>query len=133
MYTTIKRNSKTFLCLILSLFLLVGCSSGNKDKENHVDVSPEAKMGDTVVIDFEGYLDGKKFEGGSATQYYVKLGSNTFIDNFEEQISGHKVGDNFDVNVTFPENYKKEDLKSKDVVFKVTLHEVWRKIASDLE
>ena len=112
---------------------IVGCSNSSKDdNKNMIDTTKVvAEDGDRVCIDFVGYLDGEEFEGGSANDYYLVLGSNTFIDNFEEQIVSHKVGDTFDVNVTFPENYGKEALNGKDVVFKVTLHEVWRKLATD--
>ena len=93
-----------------------------------VDVSDsEAKLGDFATIDFAGMVDGELFEGGSATNYRLELGSKSFIDTFEEQIVGMKVGDNKDVNVTFPENYQAENLKGKPAVFKVTLEKLERK------
>lgn len=93
-----------------------------------VDASDsEAKMGDFATIDFVGMVDGEIFEGGSATNYRLELGSKSFIDTFEEQIVGMKVGDNKDVNVTFPENYQAEELKGKPAVFKVTLEKIERK------
>ena len=83
-----------------------------------------AEMGDTVVIDYDGSVDGVAFDGGKAEKYSLKLGSNTFIPGYEEQIVGHKTGDAFDVNVTFPENYHSADLSGKAAVFKVVLHTI---------
>lgn len=93
-----------------------------------VDASDdEAKMGDFATIDFVGMVDGEIFEGGSATNYRLELGSKSFIDTFEDQIVGMKVGDNKDVNVTFPANYGAENLQNKPAVFKVTLKKIERK------
>ncbi len=93
-----------------------------------VDASDdEAKMGDFATIDFVGMVDGEIFEGGSATNYRLELGSKSFIDTFEDQIVGMKVGDNKDVNVTFPANYGAENLQNKPAVFKVTLEKIERK------
>lgn len=83
-----------------------------------------AKLDDEVIIDFEGFIDGVPFEGGKAERHNLKLGSNSFIDTFEEQIAGHKIGEEFDVNVTFPENYHAEELKNKPALFKIKLHEI---------
>jgi len=80
--------------------------------------------GDIAVIDFEGFVDGKAFEGGKGEDYSLTIGSHTFIDNFEEQLIGKNVGDNVDVNVTFPENYHAEDLAGKPALFKVTVKEI---------
>lgn len=86
------------------------------------DVDDRAvKKNDIVVIDFEGFVDGKAFEGGKAEKYELTIGSNQFIPGFEDQIIGHKIGDKFDVNVKFPEDYQ-ADLASKDAVFKINLH-----------
>ncbi len=86
------------------------------------DVDDRAvKKNDIVVIDFEGFVDGKAFEGGKAEKYELTIGSNQFIPGFEDQIIGHKIGDEFDVNVKFPEDYQ-ADLASKDAVFKIKLH-----------
>lgn len=82
------------------------------------------EMGDTAVIDFDGYLDGVAFEGGKGEMFPLELGSHTFIPGFEEQVVGKNIGEEFDVNVTFPENYQAENLKGKDVVFKCKLHEI---------
>lgn len=81
-----------------------------------------AKLGDTAVIDFEGFVDGVAFEGGKAEDYALKLGSNSFIPGFEDQIVGHSVDDEFDVNVTFPEEYHADNLSGKEAVFKIKLH-----------
>ena len=83
-----------------------------------------AKKGDTVVIDFEGFADGKAFDGGKAEGHSLELGSGHFIPGFEDQIIGKNIGDEFDVNVTFPEDYGAKDLAGKAAVFKVKLHEI---------
>ncbi|MFS4438984.1 trigger factor [Paracoccaceae bacterium GXU_MW_L88] len=84
----------------------------------------KAKDGDQVVIDFVGKLDGEAFEGGTAEDYPLVLGSGSFIPGFEEQVVGMKTGDEKDINVTFPENYGAENLAGKEVVFSVTAKEV---------
>lgn len=83
-----------------------------------------AKKGDTVVIDFEGFTDGVAFEGGKAEGHSLELGSGQFIPGFEDQIIGKNIGDEFDVNVTFPEEYGATELAGKPAVFKVKLHEI---------
>ncbi|MFS8651622.1 MAG: trigger factor [Caldibacillus sp.] len=83
-----------------------------------------AEKGDTVVIDFEGFIDGEAFEGGKAENYSLELGSNSFIPGFEDQLVGVRAGDEKEVNVTFPEDYHDEKLAGKDAVFKVKVHEV---------
>ena len=80
--------------------------------------------GDTVVIDFDGYVDGEQFEGGKAEDYSLVLGSHSFIDNFEDQLVGKNIGDDVDVNVTFPEQYQAEELQGKPAVFKVKIKEI---------
>ncbi len=83
-----------------------------------------AKKGDTVVIDFEGFTDGVPFDGGKAEGHSLELGSGQFIPGFEDQIIGKNIGDEFDVNVTFPEDYGAKELAGKPAVFKVNLHEI---------
>ena len=83
-----------------------------------------AQNGDTVIIDFEGFKDGVAFDGGKAEGHSLTLGSGQFIPGFEDQIVGKNIGDEFDVNVTFPEDYGAEDLAGKEAVFKVKLHEI---------
>ena len=82
----------------------------------------EAKMGDTANIDYEGFVGDKAFDGGKGEGYDLELGSGTFIPGFEEQICGHKIGDSFDVKVTFPTEYHAEELAGKEAVFKTTLN-----------
>lgn len=91
-----------------------------------------AQMGDIVDISFEGFLDGVPFEGGKSDNYSLELGSKTFIPGFEEQIVGHSVNEEFDVNVKFPEDYRAEELKGKDVVFKVKLLSIKHKELPEL-
>ena len=83
-----------------------------------------AENGDTADLDFEGFVDGEAFEGGKAEHYSLVLGSGSFIPGFEEQVVGHVAGEEFDVNVTFPEEYQATELAGKAAVFKIKLHEV---------
>ena len=83
-----------------------------------------AENGETVIIDFEGFTDGKAFDGGKAEGHSLTLGSGQFIPGFEDQIVGKNIGDEFDVNVTFPEDYGAKELAGKEAVFKVKLHEI---------
>ena len=92
-----------------------------------VTVEREAKLGDTVVIDFEGFKDDVAFEGGKAEGFSLELGSGTFIPGFEDQLVGTKAGDEKDLNVTFPEDYQAEELAGAPVVFKAKVHEVKEK------
>ena len=89
--------------------------------------------GDTAVIDFEGFTDGVAFDGGKGEKFPLEIGSHTFIPGFEEQIVGKNVGDEFDVNVTFPEDYNAESLKGKPAVFKCKLHEIKAKEMPELD
>lgn len=86
-----------------------------------------AEKGDVVTIDFEGSVDGKNFDGGTAENIELEIGKKQFIDGFEDQIIGHKIGDEFDINVTFPDNYHVESLKSKPAVFKTKLCKIQKK------
>ena len=93
-----------------------------------VDVDNRGALtGDTAVIDFEGFCDGKAFEGGKAEGFELSLGSGQFIPGFEDQIVGHEVGDEFEISVKFPEDYQAEELKGKDATFKIKLHQIKRK------
>ena len=92
-----------------------------------------AENGDTVDIDFEGFVDGVAFDGGKAEHYSLVLGSGSFIPGFEEQVVGHKAGEEFDVNVKFPEEYQAEELAGKDATFKIKLHEVQYKELPELD
>ncbi len=91
----------------------------------------ESKLGDTVVIDFAGSVDGELFEGGSAQNYELELGSHSFIPGFEEQLIGYKAGSHVEVNVTFPQDYV-EELKGKAAVFACDIHEVKEKKLPEL-
>lgn len=102
-----------------------------KDNATLVVKEGEAALGDTVVLDFVGTVDGVAFEGGSADNHELELGSHQFIPGFEEQLVGHKAGEKVDVNVKFPENYTAE-LKGKDAVFACTIHEVKEKKLPEL-
>lgn len=90
------------------------------------------KNGDTAVIDFEGFVDGVAFENGKGEKFPLEIGSNTFIPGFEEQVVGKNIGEEFDVNVTFPEDYQEETLKGKPAVFKCKLHEIKEKEMPEL-
>lgn len=95
-------------------------------KLKEVEAGEKAQNGDTANINFEGFIDGVAFEGGKAEGYDLKLGSKSFIDNFEDQIVGHTAGDEFDVNVKFPESYSKKELAGKPALFKVKLNSIKR-------
>ncbi len=90
------------------------------------------RNGDTAVIDFEGFVDGVAFENGKGEKFPLEIGSNTFIPGFEEQVIGKNIGEEFDVNVTFPEDYQEETLKGKPAVFKCKLHEIKSKEMPEL-
>ena len=81
-------------------------------------------MGDVCTIDYEGFVDGVAFDGGKGSDYPLKLGSGNFIPGFEEQVAGHKIGENFDVNVSFPEEYHAKELAGKAAVFKTVIHKI---------
>ena len=92
-----------------------------------------AENDDVVVFDFDGYVDGEQFEGGKAEDYSLKLGSGQFIPGFEDQIVGKKIDEEFDVNVTFPEDYHVEELKGKEAVFKCKLHEIKTRVLPEVD
>ena len=91
------------------------------------------KDGDMTVIDFEGFIDGEAFEGGKGENYPVTIGSHSFIDNFEDQIIGMNIGDEKEINVTFPEDYHAEELKGKPAAFKVSVKEIKEKQLPDID
>ncbi len=98
-----------------------------------VDVTDRAvENGDTVIIDYSGSVDGVKFEGGTAEKQTLVIGSGSFIPGFEEQIIGMKIGEDKDINVKFPEEYHAENLKGKDSVFAIKLHEIKKKELPDV-
>ena len=105
-------------------------SNAGKLKEVADDEAAQDK--DVTNINFEGFIDGEAFDGGKAEGFDLTLGSKSFIDTFEDQIIGHKKGDEFDVNVTFPEEYHAENLKGKPAVFKVKINSIKRKEEAEL-
>jgi len=99
-----------------------------------VDVDDRAaELGDTVTFDFEGFTDGVAFDGGKGTDYQLKLGSGQFIPGFEEQIVGKKIGEDFTVNVTFPEEYHADELKGKPAEFKCVIHKIQKEELPELD
>ena len=98
-----------------------------------VSVDRAVKNGDTVTIDFEGFVDGVAFEGGKGENYNLEIGSHSFIDTFEDQIIGKNKDDEFDVNVTFPKEYQAAELAGKPAVFKVKIHEIKEKQLAELD
>ena len=92
-----------------------------------------AQEGDTVVIDYEGFKDGVAFEGGKGENYSLKLGSKSFIPGFEDQVAGHSVGEEFTIEVTFPEDYHAEDLKGAAATFNVKIHNIKEEKIPDLD
>ena len=98
-----------------------------------LDDKAEAREGDVVVIDFEGFKDGVAFKGGKGENYSLEIGSHTFIPGFEEALIGLKKGDKKDVNVVFPENYHSEELKGQPVVFKVEVKEVKERVFPEFD
>ncbi|MEG0570252.1 MAG: trigger factor [Oscillospiraceae bacterium] len=114
--------------------VLASINSMRERNARLIDVSDRAaKDGDTAVFDFDGYVDGIAFEGGKAEKYSLVLGSGQFIPGFEEQIVGKNIGEEFDVNVNFPEEYQAEELKGKAATFKCKLHEIKTKELPELD
>lgn len=107
--------------------------SRRKEFAELVVVDEAAKDGDTVVIDYVGSVDGVEFDGGTASNHSLELGSDSFIPGFEEQLVGVEPGTEVDVNVTFPEEYHSDDLAGQEALFKVTVHEVKRKELPELD
>ena len=99
----------------------------------YVEEDKVAENGDFATIDFTGFVDGVKFEGGEAKDYRLELGSHTFIEGFEEQVVGMKKDEERDINVTFPESYPAENLKGKPAVFKIVLHKVEKKVLPEVD
>lgn len=104
----------------------------NNSAEEKKITDRAAKQGDHVTIDYVGKKDGVAFDGGTAEGYQLELGSGTFIDGFEDGVVGHKIGDKFDLNLTFPEDYGSSELAGKDVVFTVTLNAITEYIVPEL-
>lgn len=106
-------------------------------QERHADLvvveDGEVATGDTVVMDFEGFVDGEAFEGGKAENYSLEIGSGQFIPGFEDQLVGTKAGEEKEINVEFPAEYHSEELAGKPAVFKVTVHDIKRKELPELD
>ena len=97
-----------------------------------VETNKPVKTDDIVTLDFEGFIDGKPFDGGKSENYQLKIGSHSFIDTFEDQLIGLNVGDEKEVNVTFPENYHQKDLASKPAMFKCKINNVRERVMPEL-
>lgn len=123
-YNVKKHNSE--IDAAMQQLLQTVPPAGKKSKETVV------KDGSMVIIDFVGYKDDKKFEGGSANDYSLVIGSGSFIEGFEKQLINKKVGDKVDVKVTFPKDYQNTELAGKDVVFKVKIKEIQTPIPNEL-
>lgn len=106
-----------------------------QEKNARIETKEEGTVenGNIAVIDFKGYVDGEAFQGGEGNDYSLEIGSKTFIDTFEEQLVGAKVNDKVEVNVTFPENYGKEELNGKPAKFEVTIKEIKVKELPELD
>ncbi len=104
-----------------------------QDRAAIESVTRPIESDDTVIIDYEGFADGEPFEGGSATNHSLKIGSHSFIPGFEDQLIGKCAGDEVEINVTFPEVYHSRELEGKDVVFKVKIHDVKGKVVPELD
>ncbi len=118
--------SDTYLEYVIQYQL--SSSATNEEITDRDDV----EEGDIANIDYTGKMDGEEFDGGSATGYDLTIGSGSFIDGFEDGIIGHKVGEEFDLNLTFPEDYSSEDLAGKDVVFTVKVNSISQKVTPEL-
>ena len=110
----------------------------DKMRERHAELVPaaadaEAKSGDMVTLDFKGFVDGEAFEGGEGKDYPLQIGSNSFIPGFEDQLVGAKVGEEKEVNVTFPEEYHAKDLAGKPAVFKCTIRSIKHKELPEID
>ena len=106
-----------------------------QEKNARVESKEEGTVenGNIAVIDFKGFVDGEAFQGGEGHDYSLEIGSKTFIDTFEEQLVGAKVNDTVEVNVTFPENYGKEELNGKPAKFELTIKEIKVKVLTELD
>ena len=98
-----------------------------------VSVDGKAEMGNTVIIDFKGFKDGEAFDGGSAENYSLELGSHSFIPGFEEGVVGMKKEESKDITLTFPEDYMSKDLAGKEVVFNVIVHDIKKRVVPELD
>lgn len=119
---------KKLLALGLVLMLLVGCSSSDSSSGGSSSTSKIVEKGDFTKIDFVGKLDGVAFEGGTAQNYPLEIGSGSFIPGFEDQVIGIKKGEKKTIKVTFPKDYQSTDLAGKEVTFDVTVNAIYREV-----
>ncbi len=109
---------------ILSVFTVLYFVGGQSSQDSKTTTSA-VKTGDYVVIDFKGTINNKAFKGGEANGYELKIGSKSFIDNFEDQLVGHKIGDTVDVKVKFPKTYFEKKYAGKDAIFKTKIKGIY--------
>lgn len=129
------NENKIFKIIIVGMLIIIAAFGGFKIIEkslilqsSQIDVAEEgvpARLGDTVVIDYVGTVDGVEFEGGSAVDYSLILGSQAFIPGFEEQLVGAVKGEEVIVEVTFPEDYASEELAGQNAIFEVNIKEIY--------
>lgn len=121
-----KLSRKIFAaCLsFLCVFSLVACTSGTKSSSD----SDAIQSGDIAKIDFVGKIDGEEFSGGSSEDFIIEVGSGQLIDGFEDQLIDHKTGDEFDIVVTFPDDYGVESLNGKEATFTTTVKGVYKSV-----
>lgn len=119
---------KKLLALALVLMLLVGCSSGDSKTGDSASTSKVVEKGDFTRIDFVGKLDGVAFEGGTAKNYLLEIGSGKFVPGFEEQVVGIKKGEKKTIKITFPKDYQSADLAGKEVTFDVTVNAIYKEV-----
>ena len=117
---------KLLLCVAAAAMLLTGCGSKSTG-----DKATTAQNGDVITIDFVGKLDGKVFDGGSAENQSLFLGSGQYIDGFEEQIVGMSIDEKKTINVTFPKEYGSSDLAGKDATFDITMKNIYKEASKD--
>ena len=115
---------KSLKNIALNMMMQPSAKEGEKQVTEKITDDRASQKDDVVVIDFVGSVDGKEFAGGTGKDYYLQLGSNTFIPGFEDQLIGHKVGEKVDVNVSFPENYHSKELAGKKALFKTDIKEI---------
>lgn len=113
----------SIVIVILSIFTILYFVGGNNESSG--DKTLKIKKNDIVVIDFKGKIDNKAFKGGEAKNYQLKIGSKSFIDNFEDQLIGHKINDVINVKVKFPKNYFEKKYAGKNAVFETKINGIY--------
>mgnify|MGYP004510520353 CR=1 FL=1 len=131
-FSKISKKLLTCFTVFLCAFSLVGCSNTStktdttKTDTKKTTSSAVVEKGDVVKIDFVGKVNGKEFDGGSASDYVLEVGSGTFIDGFEDQLIGHKTNENFNVKVLFPEDYGVDNLNGEEATFKTSIQKIYK-------